>query len=96
MVKYESPAVHGFFLTASLGTKEFWDVALRYKGEFGDVKFEAGVGYLEVIDGAELAVCAAAEVDKISPDGQIRTLKPGLPKLRRIVQRSARRSRVCS
>ncbi len=71
MVKYESPALHGFFLSASLGTKEFWDVALRYKGEFGDVKFEAGVGYLEVLDGAELAVCAAAEVDKISPDGLI-------------------------
>jgi len=71
MVKYESPALHGFFLSASLGTKEFWDVALRYKGEFGDVKFEAGVGYLEVIDGAELAVCAAAEVDNISSDGEI-------------------------
>ena len=71
VIKYELPAVHGFFLTASLGTKEFWDVALRYKGEFGDVKFEAGVGYLEVIDGAELAVCAAAEVDNISPDGEI-------------------------
>jgi predicted porin len=71
MVKYESPALHGFFLSASLGTKEFWDVALRYKGEFGDVKFEAGVGYLEVIDGAELAVCAAAEVDSISRDGEI-------------------------
>ena len=71
VVKYESPVVHGFFLTASLGTKEFWDVALRYKGEFGDVKFEAGVGYIEVIDGAELAVCAAAEVDNISPDGEI-------------------------
>ena len=70
MVKYESPALHGFFLSASLGTKEFWDVALRYKGEFGDVKFEAGVGYLEVIDGAELAVCAAAEVDNISFDGE--------------------------
>ncbi len=71
VVKYESPVLHGFWLTASLGTKEFWDVALRYKGEFGDVKFEAGVGYLEVIDGAELAVCAAAEVDNISPDGEI-------------------------
>ena len=71
MVKYKSPALHGFFLSASLGTKEFWDVALRYKGEFGDVKFEAGVGYLEVIDGAELAVCAAAEVDSISRDGEI-------------------------
>ena len=70
MVKYESPVLHGFFLSASLATKEFWDVALRYKGEFGDVKFEAGIGYLQVIDGAELAVCAAAEVDNISPDGQ--------------------------
>ena len=45
-------------------------MALRYKGEFGDVKFEAGVGYLEVIDGAELAVCAAAEVDNISPEAR--------------------------
>ncbi len=70
MVKYESPAVRGFFLSASFATKEFWDVALRYKGEFGDVKFEAGIGYLEVIDGAELAVCAGAEVDNISPDGE--------------------------
>ena len=71
VLKYESPTLHGFWLTASLGTKEFWDVALRYKAEFGDIKFEAGVGYLEVIDGAELAVCAAAEVDNISPDGEI-------------------------
>ena len=68
VLKYQSPAVHGFFLTASVDTTQFWDVALRYEGEFGDVKFEAGVGYLEVIDGAELAVCAAAEVDKIFPD----------------------------
>ncbi len=71
MVKYESPALHGFFLSASLATKEFWDVALRYKGEFGDVKFEAGVGYLEVIDGAELAVCAGAEVDNTAFDGTV-------------------------
>jgi predicted porin len=71
VVKYESPVLHGFWLTASLGAKEFWDVALRYKEEFGDIKFEAGVGYLEVIDGAELAVCAAAEVDNIAFDGTV-------------------------
>ena len=68
MVKYQSPVVHGFFLTASVDPTQFWDVALRYEAEFGDVKFEAGAGFLEVIDGAELAVCAAAEVVKVFPD----------------------------
>jgi predicted porin len=71
MVKYQSPTLSGFFLTASYGAKEFWDVALRYKEEFGDFKFEAGIGYLEVIDGAELAVCAATEVDKEELGGLI-------------------------
>jgi predicted porin len=65
MVKYESPALHGFILSASLGATEFWDVALRYEGEFGDFKFEAGVGYLETLEGAQIAVCAAAEVDEV-------------------------------
>lgn len=66
IVKYESPALHGFFLSASLGAVEFWDMALRYKGEFGDFKLEAGVGYLELLDGAQIPVCAAAEVDAIT------------------------------
>jgi hypothetical protein len=47
IAKYESPALHGFYLTAALGAAEFWDVALRYEGELGDFKVEAGVGYLE-------------------------------------------------
>ena len=65
MVKYELPTVHGFLLSASLGAAEFWDIALRYEGEFGDFKFEAGVGYLETLEGAQIAVCAAAEVDEV-------------------------------
>nr|WP_291003655.1 porin [Hyphomicrobium sp.] len=65
IVKYESPALHGFFLSASLGAAEFWDVALRYKGEFGDFKLEAGVGYLELLEGAQITVCAAAQDDEV-------------------------------
>jgi predicted porin len=65
LVKYESPAVHGFKLSASLGAREFWDVALRYEAETKDFEFEAGVGMLGLLSGAQIAVCAAAEVDEV-------------------------------
>jgi hypothetical protein len=71
VVKYESPVIHGFFLSASLGTAEFWDVALRYKKEFAGFELEAGVGYLELLEGADIPVCAAAEVDEVYFGGAI-------------------------
>lgn len=71
IAKYESPALHGFYLTAALGAAEFWDVALRYEGELGDFKVEAGVGYLELLDGAQITVCAAAEVDEVYFNEQV-------------------------
>ena len=65
IAKYESPALHGFWLTAALGAAEFWDVALRYKGETNGFEISAGFGYLELLDGAQIPVCAAAEVDEL-------------------------------
>ncbi len=38
LVKYESPTWHGFTASASWGQDDFWDVALRYAGEFGGLQ----------------------------------------------------------
>ncbi len=52
-VKYDTPTFKGFSASASWGEDDFWDVALRYAGEFGGFKLAAGVGYLEITDGPE-------------------------------------------
>lgn len=46
-VMYESPTLHGFTLSAAYGEDNFWDVALRYAGEFNGVRIAGGVGYSE-------------------------------------------------
>jgi len=46
-VRYDSPNLRGFVLSASFGESDFWDVALRYAGQFGDFKVAAGVAYIE-------------------------------------------------
>jgi hypothetical protein len=62
LVKYESPEWHGFKASASWGADDFWDVALRYETEYRGFKFAAGIGFLEMLDGAITAtVCAAGE-----------------------------------
>lgn len=70
LVKYESPVWHGFRLSASWGADDFWDMALRYEGEAAGFQFAAGIGYLELVDGAITStVCAAAEVPGVNDTG---------------------------
>ncbi|MGL4398064.1 MAG: porin [Hyphomicrobium sp.] len=52
-VKYETPVVSGFSASASWGEDDFWDVGLRYAGEFAGFKLAAGIGYFEITDGPE-------------------------------------------
>lgn len=47
LIRYDSPTIGGFTVSASWGEDDFWDVALRYAGEFGDIKVAAGIGYSE-------------------------------------------------
>jgi hypothetical protein len=62
LVKYVSPVWNGFTASASWGADDFWDVALRYEAEGHGFEFAAGIGPLELTDGAiTSAVCAAAE-----------------------------------
>lgn len=46
-IRYDSPTFAGFTLSAAWGEDDFWDVALRYAGDYGDIKIAAAVGYYE-------------------------------------------------
>lgn len=47
LVKYDSPVLHGFQLTAAIGEDDAWDVALRYAGEWNGIRVAAGIAYVE-------------------------------------------------
>ena len=44
-IQYRTPTIAGFTLGASFGEDNYWDVALRYAGEFNGVRVAAGIGY---------------------------------------------------
>lgn len=44
LVRYDSPSIAGFTVSASWGMDDAADIALRYAGEFGRFKFAAGLG----------------------------------------------------
>ena len=46
-VRYDSPTFAGFSLSAGWGEDDFWDVAIRYAGEFGGFKLAAAAAYNE-------------------------------------------------
>jgi hypothetical protein len=49
-VYYISPSYAGFSVSAGWGGDDFWDVGLRYEGEFGSIKIESGIAYAEITD----------------------------------------------
>ena len=46
-IRYDTPSIAGFVLSAAWGEDDFWDVALSYKGKSKDFVYAARVGYLE-------------------------------------------------
>ena len=48
LIRYDSPAFGGFTGSAHWGEDDIWGLALRYKGEIGDFKLAAGIGYGEM------------------------------------------------
>jgi hypothetical protein len=64
VVKWESPAMAGFAVSASVSPHsgvDTFDAALRYAGEFSGIRFAAGVGYTDVglLDARRLAGSAS-------------------------------------
>jgi hypothetical protein len=45
VVRYDSPEVHGFVLSASWGEDDVWDAAVTYKQDIGDFSVLARAGY---------------------------------------------------
>ena len=46
-IRYDSPSVYGFILSASWGDDDFWDVALRFKKEWNSIRLAAAIAYLD-------------------------------------------------
>lgn len=44
-VRYDTPTIAGFVLSASWGEDDFWDVAIRHNGQFGDFKTAFAAAY---------------------------------------------------
>lgn len=62
-VKYETPEWNGFTVSSSYSNTEFYDVAVRYAGEFGGFKVLGGLAYGKE-DGASTGVgCNANAAD---------------------------------
>jgi hypothetical protein len=45
IIKYDTPSMAGFKLSAAWGEDDFYDVALRYAGQWNSFKVAAGIGY---------------------------------------------------
>jgi predicted porin len=60
VVKYVSPEFKGFTASAAWGMDDFWDIALRYKGDFSGFSIAAGIGYGEITDGIQTSTTAGS------------------------------------
>jgi len=45
LIRYDSPSIYGFILSASWGDDDYADVALRFKKEFNSVRIAAAIAY---------------------------------------------------
>ena len=79
-VRYDTPAFAGFSASASWGEDDFWEVALRYSGEFSGFKVLAGAGYSEFSDEGTTgpSVSPVKNSDVFQVGGYIQHLATGL------------------
>lgn len=45
VIRYDTPTIAGFVLTAAWGEDDFYDVSVRYAGDWGSFKVKAAIGY---------------------------------------------------
>lgn len=53
-VRYDSPSIYGFIVSASYGEDRMWDVALRYSKEWNNFRVAGGVGYWDQDDASNV------------------------------------------
>ncbi|MGE0054749.1 MAG: porin [Hyphomicrobium sp.] len=78
-VRYDTPTFAGFTLGASWGEDDYWDVALRYSGEFSGFKMAFATAYSESTDADLLATGASTNDNQyFQIGGMIKHLASGL------------------
>jgi hypothetical protein len=86
LVRYISPTLAGFIFSAAWGEDDFWDVALRYAGEFSGIRIAAGVAYQNIRDTEfgctgglnASATVKTADCESIGASGSIMHVASGL------------------
>jgi len=53
IIRYDTPTIAGFTLSAAWGEDDLWDVALTYENELGDFEVAAAIAYTENTDDDE-------------------------------------------
>ena len=47
LIRYDSPSIYGFVVSAAWGDNDYWDVALRFSKEWNSIKIAAAVAYAD-------------------------------------------------
>lgn len=50
VVRYDTPVIAGFVLSASYGEDDIWDVGAKYEGDFNSIKLAASIAYTHATD----------------------------------------------
>jgi len=77
-VRYDSPTIAGFTLSAAWGEDDFWDVALRFAQEIGGIRIAGGIGYSEDHDEEADGAGFGLNTDVSNYKGSISAWAPGL------------------
>ncbi len=48
VIRYDSPSIYGFIVSASWGDDDYWDVALRFAKEWNSVRIAAAIAYQDI------------------------------------------------
>lgn len=62
LIRYDSPSIMGFILSASWGEDDYTDVALRFVKEFNSIRVAAGIGYVWDDEGQAEELAGSASV----------------------------------
>jgi hypothetical protein len=77
-VRYDTPTFAGFSASASWGQDDFWDVAIRYAGEFAGFKLAAAAAYFENTDDSGLPNNSADGTEHFQVGAYIQHVATGL------------------
>ena len=64
-VRYDTPSIYGFIVSASWGENDFWDVAVRYQKEWNSIRVSGGIGYAYYSDPGRFPTSINGNADQV-------------------------------